>query len=656
MPSLTLNIRPNTTMHKRIIDAINARHKVSETKMKEMHQRWRKSEERFVAFLPERDIDAERRNARDNSGELEYRTIMLPYSYAQMMSAHTYWTTVFLGRSPIMQFSGRHGEGEQQTQAMEALIDYQVQVGEMLVPLYIWLLDTPKYGIGIVGQHWVNESSMISEITEEEQNLFLGLVPSNAEPKKIRTTRRVRGYQGNRIYNVRPYNWYPDPRVPLNQFQKGEFCGVYGEVGWNEILRRKDDGFYMNIERLRGGTRRDGSIEEGENRDNQFSTEIPDITTTHLDPFNPDKVRSDRDLRDANFYGLYDYYIELVPSEWGLGSGNSPEKWVFTTDADRKVLIGARPFGAMHNKFPFDIMQLEAEGYSLFTRSMPELLQPIQDTMDWLINSHFYNVRKAVNDQFVADPSRIVMKDVMDPLPGGIIRLKPAAYGTDTRTALTQLNVTDVTRQHINDIETMNQFGQRLSGVNDQIMGQVNVGGRRTATEVRTSTTFGINRLKTLSEYFSAMGFAPMSQKLVQSSQQYFDGDRKFKIVGDLANDSGTRFIDVDPETIMGFFDFVPVDGTLPIDRFAQVNLWRSLMTDAFKIPAVGATYDFARIFSWVGRLAGLKNIDQFKVQVVPDQQLVADAQAGNVVGLRDGNGGTGSNEPGQVGGVGPTA
>ena len=87
------------------------------------------------------------------------------------------------------------------------------------------------------------------------------------------------------------------------------------------------------------------------------------------------------------------------------------------------------------------------------------------------------------------------------------------------------------------------------------------------------------------------------------------------------------------PEDIQGFFDFVPVDGTLPIDRMAQANLWKELMGGLRMMPPqIAQEYDWTRIFAWVAQLAGLKNISQFKVQVVPDAQLQQQAQQGNVI------------------------
>src|SRR5690606_26811432 len=161
---------------------------------------------------------------------------------------------------------------------------------------------------------------------------------------------------------------------------------------------------------------------------------------------------------------------------------------------------GVQPHGAYHCKYPYQTLVMEAEGYGLIPRGIPQTLEPVQNTIDWLINSHFYNVRAVLNNKLVVDPSRVVMKDVLNPLPGGVVRLKPEAYGSDPKLAISQLTVGDVTQNHLRDLQMMYGVGERTVGVNDQIMGMLATGGRKTATEVRTSTSFGVNRLKTVSE------------------------------------------------------------------------------------------------------------------------------------------------------------
>jgi len=239
--------------------------------------------------------------------------------------------------------------------------------------------------------------------------------------------------------------------------------------------------------------------------------------------------------------------------------------------------------------------------------------------------------------------------------PGKIIRLKPHAYGKDVRTLLTQLQTVDVTKQHIaSDMNVILEFFQRMLGTNDTMMGMMEQGGRKTATEVRSSTGFGINRLKTTCEWHSAVGFSPMTQKLVQRTQQHYSREKMFRLVGDQAS-FAPQFGLVSPDSIVGFYDYEPVDGTMPVDRFAQANLWQMIMGQMMNYPQIMATYDVAKIFAWVSHLAGIKNMQQFRL--VPDAQALQQQQAGNVVpiGTAAKSAGVNLNEPRQIPNTGPT-
>jgi hypothetical protein len=135
--------------------------------------------------------------------------------------------------------------------------------------------------------------------------------------------------------------------------------------------------------------------------------------------------------------------------------------------------------------------------------------------------------------------------------------------------------------------------------------------------------------MKTNCEYYSAMGFTPLTSKILQRTQQYMDFEQKMRIVGDLSQ-FGKEFVQVNPALISGFYDYVPIDGTMPVDRFAQANLWQMLLGQVQQMPQVLATYDMAKIFAWVASLAGIKNIQQFRI--VPEEQLMQQMQAGNVI------------------------
>jgi hypothetical protein len=639
MPSITRNITPQNELHKKICKRLEHRVKMAESVQRNQHEEWRQADDAMMAYVPTSEADKRRDNRRE-SGEPQYTTVVIPYRYAVAMASHTYWTSVFYARNPVHQYMGRHGEGQQQVQAVEAIIDYQFQNGGHLVPHYGWMFDMGKYGFGVLGTHWEKEERHVVSLytagdVPPEELQAAGVINSETidgiDPdQKLEKVEKLTTYEGNKVYNVNPYDWLPDPRVPMQQFQKGEFCALRRSLGWNQIKYKEAQGYYMNVDRIKSasGTKTERTLNQGNGllpEDQRFFDE--------------------EGLDHPSMVHLYEVYVEIIPSEWGVSKRDFPEKWVFTVTQDMSLLIGAVPLGAYHCRFPFDIIEMEPDAYSLYSRGIPKILKPIEDTMNWLLNAHFFNVRAALQNLFIVDPSRVNIRDIEDPLPGGIIRIRDTALGTNVKDAIHQVQINDFTRQHLADLQVMQGIGERIIGVNDQMLGAQLGSGRKTATEVRTSTSFGVNRQKTIVEFASAMGMQPHAKMLVQNTQQYYDTEQKFRIAGSLAAE-GQGFINVGPGSIEGFYDLSPVDGALPIDRMAQVKLWQELLMQARTIPDIALRYDFGRIFEFVSGLAGIKNMGQFKVEVMPDEQVMQAIKAGNLIGPQGGGGGAGERTP----------
>lgn len=652
-------LKYGTPAHDRIRDALKNRIKQAEFAVSEKSTDYSNDEDRFQSFMPETSVDAARR-VKKKAGEPQFTTLVVPYDYAVLMSWHTYITTVFLSRSPVMQFMGRHGETEQQIQSVEAIMDYQTQVGGHVLPYYIWVMDAGKYGVGVLGNYWDEEVIQTSQIVEEQVSYFG--IPIAGKTKKRKVTNRTKGYQGNKLFNIRPQDFMFDSRVSLGNFQKGEYAGHKATMSWNILVKRAEEGQYYNMEALRA--QKGVGNSQQNSSDGYRDTGSARLQLPHADQSGGNVV-SFTDQMSPDFATMTVLVVELIPKDWKLGNSTYPEKWVFTL-AENQVIIESQPAEDIHGRFPYGVIEYEMEGYGLQKESLLSRIAPLNETMTWLMNTHFYNVRHTLNGQFVADPSRITMKDFKSEGAGGrILRVKPAAYGQDVRSMVSQLPIADVTQGHLRDMAAVGDLIQRISGVTDNIMGAVNPGGRKTATEIRNSNSFGATRLKTQAEWFSAQGWAPLSQQMLQNTQQYYDAEMKFKLAGDLMEE-GQKFLDVNPEAIAGFYDFVPVDGTMPVDRFAQVTMWTQLLGQMRQFPEVLQKYDMGGIFGWVAQLGGLKNIKRFRIQTASPEAIEQGRQSGNLVGIDDarratqGTGGTPQNSTGvpgasQVPGLGPT-
>ena len=654
--------------HTKIEEALRNRKRMWHNATSNRRRKWARDLENYQSFIHESQDDKDRKNKASATGKQEYTQIEIPYSYGLIMAFHTYLSSVFLARIPVLQFQERHGEGETSVQAIEALMEYQTTVGKHLVPYYIWLMDATKHGVGVTGIFWENEVVRVSQIVTETPSFGPFPIPG-AATRKVKKTLEIPGYKGNRLYNIRPQDFIFDTRVSLADFQKGEFSGRLLDMSWLDITDGETRGMYMNIEALKkkvGGFRGDSD----EHRDRDES--VIDL---------PDRAQSDHAGPDTTTFDIpqtgrlegYEMVVRLVPKNWGLGNSGSTEKWVFTVISN--VIIRAQPLGELHDRFPFNVLETEIDGYALFKRSMMEIAEPLNEVLSWLVNTHFFGVRAALNNMFIADPSRVRIKDFRDPDHGLLIRMRPEAYGQPIGNFVKQFQVVDVTQSHMGDMDKVARLMQQTLGINEQLMGMLQEGGRRTATEVRGGVGFSMNRLKTQAEYMSALGFAPQAQMMVQSTQQHLDIERFYKLTGDLMPGMNPQVM-VNPENIVGFFDYIPVDGTMPVDKLALANLWKELMAGVAASPELMAKYDIGKIFAYTAQLSGAKNIGRFNINVQSDEQIQKERQAGNLVPVGGSNGANVSqesfgtsggidsgrledsqnrvNEPSQISGVGP--
>jgi len=609
-------------LHDQIKQAIIERRCLSEKKMDIFAQQWSDAEDSVRAYIHEKDVDRVRKDKKKYDGEPDYVTLEVPYAYATIMTAHTYYSSVMLGRTPTWQFSARHGEAQDSVLALEAVMDYQLKVGGMLPVMYNWLYDLSRYSLGIVGNYWDQEQTTITKKVMVQPNI-MG-IPFGREREEWQSE-TVIGYEGNRLYNVRPYDFYPDPRVPIWRFQDGEFCGRNCVEGVHTLIagQQADPSRYQNLNVLREKLQDGGKgLEDGS----------PNVER----PLAPNEGRQ----IGAGYATIHEMYIKIVPMLWGLTPSKRQEIWVFEL-ANDEVVLSARPLGLAHGKFPFSVMEGNFGSEEFAKAGMLEMIRPMTDILTWLVNSHFYNVRRVLNNQIIVDPSKVVMKDLTKP-GQRIIRLKPNAYGSDVRSYVYQFQMQDVTQNHLRDIQVVESLIQRVSSVVDNVMGVPQRGGRKTATEVRDSTGWSVSRLRTPVEYNSSLAMDPLAQMMVSNTQSQMTVKRKYAVAGNLMA-TAQSFLDVRNETIAGFYDFVPIDGTMPIDRLAQANFWKELLMSMAKSPQIAAGWDMNGMIAHVMKMQGERNIDRFRINIQSPNAIAQGVKAGNLVPA-DGGGNGGGN------------
>jgi hypothetical protein len=317
----------------------------------------------------------------------------------------------------------------------------------------------------------------------------------------------------------------------------------------------------------------------------------------------------------VGFHTLREGTVRLNPKDWKLGDTDRSELWKFTWT--KHQIIQAEPLGMIHSMHPMVATEPASFGHDFMSISMHDMIGPFQDILSWLVSSRMENVRTSINNQFIADPSRIEVNDIRDSPIGRIIRLKQTAMGLPIKEAIQQLMVQDVTMGHISDIQTMRILADTITGVNDNMRGIQTAGGRRSATEARMAMQNGANRLSQMAIRVSGQAFQPLCQQMIMNIQQFMPDKMWVETTGD---DGTPKSTEITPDMIVGQFNYQVSDGTLPYDKTALVEIWKDILFGVAKDPELRQDYSLPEIFRYVAELGGAKNIDSFKRQQLPSQ------------------------------------
>ena len=629
-------LKPDSKEHGRVLEYLLKRLNSSERVMTRFHGRWNINEKKIQAFISLPDREKALKEISDRGLPPQARPIVVPYMMATVATIVTYLVNVFLGRKPYFPIGSR-GDNVQAGLFMEQVLQYQADHTKLGYQLFRYLLDGEIYGLGVMRVFWTDVEQMRTVWRASDSFGPLGALLGQ---RRVSTKERRLVYQGVDIESVDPFLFFPDPSVPMAEVnRKGEYVFFRSFHGYHILKKMEAAGEIMYVDDTprRRPTVGDQLNEGGDSVRGLLA--FGDSLTTG---------GSLSDLQaPANTYQVDQGSVEIIPRELGLGDSEVPEKWIFSI-LNKSQIVQAEPWGADHDQHPVVVSEPYSFGYGFGQPGITDWIGPIQDSVSWFLNSHMQNVREAINNIFVYDPNFIEEQDFKNPGPGLRIRMKPSALGMDLNKVFQQVPVADVTKGHIDNMELYIRIGDALSAVNENLRGQPQQGGRKTATEVITSSESGTSRLASHARFISAQSITDLTEQMSLLTQQYLTEPMYLNMVGQLAQ-LGQSAIQVTPEMLVGDFYYPPSDGTVPINRVGLFEIWQQLLQVLFADQEMRMRYDVPAIVEHVAEIGGIQNMQQFRIQqpMMPQQammgaQLASDeaveqgVQAGNVVPMSE--------------------
>lgn len=617
-------LKPGTPEHDYVLQQLNARIRFSARHMQKFYPRWRMNELTLQAFVSLNDFDQMLKDANDRRGGSGVPVeINVPFAWATTNTIVTYLLHMFAGRKPIFQISSYRAEQVDRAKNMEMFLQFNADVIRFVRNIYFFLMDGETYGVAIMRNLWREDKKTRSVWTPPSPELIeLGNAFGQAA-QPTRTKQSYVSFQGNDVANIDPFMFFPDPRVPMQEVnEKGEFVFWRAFQGRHMLKREEAKGNVKWIDRI-GRTPHRGYETESSNSLRGMRS----LGASH--PGDPTYDASLEQQISPNVQ-LDQGTVEIIPKDWGLGPGTEPEKWMFTV-ANEQTIIQAEPANLPHGKHPVVVAEPQSVGYSFGQLGSVDMLAPMQGLMSWFLNTHIYNVRAALNNMFVADPTKVEMQDFRQNTNGvRVIRLKNTAFGlSDPKNAIQQLQVADVTRGHIADFQLFGKLAADLTGATDNVRGQQDTGGRKTATEVRTASDAGTSRLAAKGSLYSSMGFTDLAEQQSYMVQEFLTEEFEFSVLGEQSKTGSLR---VTPESVQGDFSFPVHDGSMPMDKLGMLEVWKEIFIAVKEDPELRMHYDIMGMFDWIAQLGGAQNIKSFKLNVVPQAQQQQALQSGNGV------------------------
>lgn len=615
---LSERLKPDSPMHTHLVSKLQEMIRDSEEHIEQRYEDWDRVDEAMRLYLdltrPQKLGDG----SDDSTGKknMPYKdSISMPLIYSTIMTRVAVLYSQLTMRTPAIHLEGRGSEDLIGARVIEALAQYDMEQSEFELQVWQAIMDTERYGLAIWYDTWEEKWGYQARTGMSPIERML------AEQRGDDTREFVRIKEWNNVRTIDPREFRPDPNCPISKPQEMNYIGHkdYANYLWYAERQLKDgNGAFFNLEdareQIKGGKNdrnSDGRSDTGD-YNSVNDTEYPNLPVVHLQ-------------------------WKIIPSDWGLAKRDTPEIWWFSVveDGTAKTIIRCHRSVYDHNEFTYGISVPDYDGHAPFVPGIAQQLLGIQDTGNWLINSHIVNARKVINDMVIYNDDLLDPVDMASPGPAKHIRLTRRGKKLHEMGQIRiqdmygQFAVADITKGHLETVQFLYPQAQRMASTPDTLQGMP-LPSKRTLGEVEQVNQSATLRLGQAAVLIDRQLIMPMAKRLVMNRQQFMTKKLTVRLVGrlfeQLAERSGNAAnLEIAPEDFPGQFDYVPHTPTMAPDPSRMTQVWGQLLTLIGQAPQLlnpdpttGKAIDPFAIFDEFVRSAGIEYLDQFKKTMQP--------------------------------------
>lgn len=530
----------------------------------------------------------------------------------------TYQMAALAGRNPMFQLEGLNRKSRKPSLILERVLHQHMRRTGAEARLAQLLLDSTRYGFAPTKVVWDAKSNQ------------------------------------NQIVNFDPRRTFSDPRVNWGDWDDSQFTIFTDFLSYNALL---NTGLYPKLRMFPALRRRTSPPKSGWEAHRWHKEQGRGLS---IDPATAHAGEGAGAFKIGDNRVIDECWVRLSGHEIGVPQIEQIYLLATIMDEDVCIRLQLNPYG---RQFPVVFGGLYQDSHKTHGQSLYDLLLPMHDIATYLMRSRIDNISAALNNLIFADPTQVMIPDLIDRNPWGVVRTMPGSKPGD---GVFIAQVPDVTRGHLNDIAAMSELKQRVSAASDAQQGMPTSDGIRTATEIQRLTQLGSQRLGVLSRVQSATTIRPLVRMMVANIQDALAYEGSIKIddtnqTTQLAPFVEDGYLDFDAQALQGEVDYLVIDGTLPLEPTRNAETWMNML-QIIGQTGLNMEYDAGAIAEEAIRAMGVSDIDRFRISreqlqtegmspsqqmsmmermrgasVQPQEQIAMEVQRGNLIPMQGG-------------------
>lgn len=553
--------------HSKLLEHAKRLIELSRTTMAAYYRKW---DEHDAMFRTWRHWDKEDRAAFDK-GEPE--KLIMPLTFSQVMTFVGFSVSTLMQNDKFFELTPSGSESNPLREPLEEILQRDLKKNAWTSFLTQFFLDVGRFSLGCAEVCYTEQFRNIRlPQTQQVMGSF-----GNPTEEQTYEFKQIPVFQGNKVFPLSPYRFFPDTRVPLTRFQDGEFCG--SEDMFSTVSLKSTAGAIFNLDKI-------PKLNEDQYKNRRTRSRIETMETIRMNPTmgaGGDPGDGDAMVKSGSVI-VTKLVLDLIPKDFKasaestpfLGDEDFPVRYIVWY-ANDQTIIKFEEATYLHGQFPYVCAQFIADQHMSLNQGLASMCGPINKLVTWLMNAHTASQKNSFESKWVIDPAGVDMKSLESRSPYIFLKKNMASMGVERY--VKQMTTVDTTQNAMQDISGLKDLLEGATGYTGMMQGQYSA-GRRDATQSRVVTQGATTRGKTTLSSIWESAFAPLGRQLIANNRQEMDFETFSRIIGPQPGDNGTipdplhldsatlfQLFQADAITIATDEQFFVFDGSMPSEK-----------------------------------------------------------------------------------------